>query len=546
MYDILIRGGRLIDGTGTPWYWADVAVTGDRIVAVGALAGAAAKHVIRAEGRFVCPGFIDMHTHSDLQLLANPTHECKIRQGVTTDVLGHDGLGLAPVTPATAAMLREQLAGWNGLPELDWDWGTISTYLDRFDHQVAVNVAMLVPHGTVRMAVMGMDNRPPTPEELSEMRRLVDQGMREGAIGLSTGLTYAPCMFAADDELVALSEVMRTYGGFYCPHHRNYGMQALTGYADSIAIGRQAGVAVHLTHCHFGFPINKGRAAELLAIIDRARADGVEVTMDSYPYLAGQTYLHALLPTWAHDGGSAATIARLQSADTRALLRHELEITGSDGFHGVPLGWEMIQIGGILGEHDPQIVGMRLDEAAARAGQTPFELFCDLLIQTWLGVSCLVLIGNEENVQAILQHPAQMVGSDGILVGGQPHPRGWGTHVRFLAHYVRDLGLLTWEEGIRKMTSASARRIGCLDRGIVRPGFMADLVVFDPDSLRDTATYENPRSYPEGIAYVAVNGALVVAEGQPTGNRPGRALRQPFGRGSERMVGPLRAGIPPS
>lgn len=536
MYDLLITGGRLIDGAGTPWYWADVAVRGDRIVAVGALAGAAAKRIIKAEGRIVCPGFIDMHTHSDLYPLYNPLMECKIRQGVTTDVIGHDGLGLAPVTPKTAAMLREQLAGWNGRPNLDWDWSTITTYLDRFEQKVALNVATHVSHGTVRMAVMGMENRPPTAEELRRMQVLIDQGMREGAIGLSTGLTYAPAMFASDDEVVELCKALRPYNGFYCPHHRNYGMTALQAYYDSIEIGRRAGVPVHLTHCHLGYAVNKGRAPELLAAIDQARAEGVEVTMDTYPYLAGNTYLHAFLPTWMHEGGTEATLARLKSPDLQERLRYEMEVTGSDGFSGVPMGWEMLQIGGIMGEHDPALVGMFLPEAAARAGQTPYEFFVDLLIQTRLGVSCLAHIGNEENVQTILQHPAHVVGSDGILVGGRPHPRGWGTHVKFLAHYVRDMGLLSWEEGIRKMTSATARRIGCLERGLVRPGFMADLVVFDPDTLRDTATYENPISYPKGVHFVAVNGVLVVEESQTTGATPGRALREPWGRKPERIT----------
>jgi N-acyl-D-amino-acid deacylase len=539
MYDLLIVGGRVIDGAGTPWYWADVAVQGDRIVAVGALAGAAAKRVIKAAGRVVCPGFIDMHTHSDLQPLANPIQACKIRQGVTTEVVGHDGLGLAPVTPKTAAYLREQLAGWNGRPDLEWDWGTITTYLDRFDQKTAVNVATHVPHGTVRMAVMGLDNRAPTPTELQSMQGLVDQGMREGAVGLSTGLTYAPCMFASDEEMVELCKPLRPYNGFYCPHHRNYGTQALQAYYDSIEIGRKAGVPVHLTHCHLGYKNNKGRAPELLAAIDQARAEGVEVTMDTYPYLAGNTYLHAFLPAWMHDGGTEAILARLQSADIHDRLRHEMEVTGSDGFSGVPMGWEMLQIGGIIGEHDSALVGMFLPDAASRAGQSSYQFFVDLLLETRLGVSCLAHIGNEENVQAILRHPAHVVGSDGILVGGRPHPRGWGTHVKFLAHYVRDMGLLSWEEGIRKMTSATARRLGCMDRGLIRPGFMADLVVFDPDTLRDTATYDDPISYPVGVHYVAVNGTLVVDDNQTTGATPGRALRDFWGRTAQRMTEPL-------
>ncbi len=525
MLDLLIIGGRVIDGTGNPWYWADIAIQDGLIVDIGKLAGSAAKRIINADGRIVCPGFIDMHTHSDLELLNNPLHECKIRQGVTTDVLGHDGLGLAPITPETKRILQTQLAGWNGTPNVEWDWQTITTYLDRFDGQVAVNVAMHVPHGAIRLMVMGEEARAPNHDELRQMQALVDMGMREGAIGLSTGLQYAPAMFATDDEVVELCKALKPYNGIYSPHHRNYGMHALEGYADSIEIGRRAGIPVHLTHCHFGFPVNKNRGPELLKIIDDARADGVEVTMDAYPYLAGNTYLHALLPGWVNAGGTEAILERLQSSELRAQIRHDMEVVGSDGFHNVPLGWEMVQVGNTL-----------LVDAAASAHKTPFDYYCDLLIETRLGVSCLVFIGNEENVQAIMKHPAHMVGSDGIIVGDHPHPRGWGSHARFLAHYTRDLGLFTWEEAIRKLTSAAARRIGCMDRGILRPGFAADIVVFDDKTIQDHATYEEPKRHPEGIYYVIVNGELVVDDEQITGRTPGRALRKIYGRTPERIL----------
>jgi N-acyl-D-amino-acid deacylase len=523
MYDILIVGGQIIDGTGSPWFWGDLAVQNGRIVDIGKLAGSSAARTIQADGRIVSPGFIDMHTHSDLQLLKNPLHECKIRQGVTTDVIGHDGLGLAPITPQTKRMLQNQLAGWNGYLDSDWEWDSITTYLDRFDQRVAVNVAMHVPHGTIRLIVMGEEARAPTDDELKQMQAMIDIGMREGAIGLSTGLQYAPAMFATDDEVVELCRALKPYNGMYVPHHRNYGLHAMQGYADSIEIGRRAGVPVHLTHCHLGFANNKNRAPELLKIIDDARAAGVEVTMDTYPYLAGNTYLHAFLPGWVHDGGSEAILNRLQNPELRPRIQHDMEITGSDGFHNVPLGWEMIRVG------DRALV-----DSAASVGQSPFDYYCDLLIQTKLSVSCLAFIGNEENVQTILKHPAHVVGSDGILVGEHPHPRGWGSHARFLAHYTRDLGLLTWEEAIRKMTSAAARRIGCLDRGILRPGFAADIVVFDSARIQDTATYENPRQHPQGIYYVIVNGDLVVDNEQVTGKTPGRALREIYGRKPER------------
>lgn len=534
MFDILITNGRVIDGAGNPWKWADVAVENDRIVALGTLRGAAAKQVINADGRFVTPGFVDFHTHSDLQPLADPLYECKTRQGVTLDVIGQDGLGLAPVTSETAAQLRSQLAGWNGdPPNVEWNWRTVTEYLDRFENTTAINVAMLVPHGTVRLMVMGTDNRAPTQDELDKMRALVDQCMREGCVGLSTGLTYTPGMYATDDEIVELCKMLRPYGGYYCPHHRNYGMQALKGYSDSVEIARRAGVPVNLTHAHFGFPVNKNRAPELLALFDRARRDGVDVTLDTYPYIAGATYMHAILPSWVHEGGIEATLARLQNSETRARIQHEVEVVGSDSWHNMPVDWHIVQIGGTPNGIDEWAVGMRIDDAAQKVSMSSFDYYCDLLIRTRLGTSQLAFIGNEENVQTILQHPIHLVGSDGIVVGTMPHPRGWGTHARFLAHYVRDLGLLTWEEGIRHMTSAATQRLGFFDRGLVRPGMMADLVVFDPDTLQDTATYENPRSYPTGVSHVINNGTLVVENGQSTGATPGRALREPFGRTPE-------------
>src|SRR5258708_4761712 len=371
MYDLLIVGGRVIDGTGNPWYWADVAVQNGRIVEIGKLTGSAAARVINADGRIVSPGFIDMHTHSDLQLLKNPLHECKIRQGVTTDVIGHDGLGLAPITPHVAEILQTQLAGWNGQLDRDWNWGTITSYLNQFDGRAAVNVAMHVPHGTIRLVIMGEKPNAPDEDELKQMQTLVDMAMREGAVGLSTGLQYAPAMFATDDEVVALCDMLRPYNGIYSPHHRNYGMHALEAYADSIEIARRAEIPVHLTHCHFGFPVNKGRAGALLGLIYQARSDGVEVTMDAYPYLAGNTYLHALLPSWMNEGGTQVILDRLQDPFVRAQLRHAMEVTGSDGFHDVPMGWEMVVVDGVP-----------LIESAAQAGQSPFDYFFGLLIRT--------------------------------------------------------------------------------------------------------------------------------------------------------------------
>jgi N-acyl-D-amino-acid deacylase len=527
MFDLLIRGGKIIDGAGNPWFRADLGVARGRIAAVGRLPREPARRVIEADGLLVCPGFVDMHTHSDLQLLANPQHDAKVHQGVTSEVLGQDGLSYAPVTDEVLAQLRSQLAGWNDDPPgFDWSWRTVGEYLARLDEGIAVNAAYLVPHGTLRMVAVGVDDRAPTGAELDHMKHLLVEGLEEGAVGLSTGLTYSPAMYADDDELIALCKVVQEYRGFYAPHHRNYGIRALEAYRDCIEIARRSGVSLHLTHAHLGFPVNKGRAPELLEMIDNARAEGVDVSMDTYPYLAGATYLHALLPGWMHAGGSTQTLARLSQPDLRDQIRVEMEEVGSDGAHQVPVDWGLIVISGVHRPENERWIGKSVREASAESGKSAIDFYCELLVVEQLGVSSINHIGNEENVRTIMRHPTHMAGSDGILVGNRPHPRSYGTFPRYFAVYVRELGILTWEQAVRKMTSLPAQRLGFLDRGLLRPGMAADIVCFDPQRIRDTATYEEPRRLPEGIPYVSVNGRLVVNDGQRTGDLPGRVLRR--------------------
>jgi N-acyl-D-amino-acid deacylase len=332
-------------------------------------------------------------------------------------------------------------------------------------------------------------------------------------------------MYATDDELVELCSVMRETGGYYTPHHRNYGSDALRGYADCFEIARRARIPLHLAHAHLGFPVNRGKGPQLIAMIDEARAQGIDVTMDTYPYLASSTYLHSVLPGWMNAGGPAATVARLRDPDLRERLRREIEEEGTDGWHGVPADWETAVIAGVRRPESAGLVGKTVADAAAEAGKRPIDFVLELLADEELGVSGVFHIGNEENVQLIMQHPAHMPGSDGIIVGDRPHPRGWGTFPRYLARYVRELGILTWEQAIRKMTSLPAQRLGFPDRGLVRPGMAADLVCLDPERVQDMATYEEPKRIAEGIPYVAVNGVLVVDDGRHTGNLPGRALR---------------------
>jgi N-acyl-D-amino-acid deacylase len=527
MLDLLIRDGMVVDGSGAPGRRADVGVRDGRITAVASLAGAAAARTIDADGLVVCPGFIDIHAHSDLQLLAHPEHDPKVRQGVTLDVIGQDGLSYAPVDDHVLDQMRAQLIGWNGDPPgIDWGWRSVAEFLDRFDRGVGINAAYLLPHGTIRMLAMGSEERAPTAGELDRMRSLVAEGLRDGAVGLSAGLTYAPGMYAQDDELVELCSVMAGTGGFYCPHHRNYGMTALEGYRDTIEIARAASVPLHLAHAHLGFPVNRGRAGELLAMLEQARAEGVDITLDTYPYLAGATYLHAYLPGWVQSGGTEATLERLRDVSRREAIRHEMEVTGSDGFHDVPIDWDIIVVSSAGLPENRRWVGRTVADGAAEAGKAPIDFYCDLLVEERLTCASISHIGNEENVRAIMQDPGHAAGSDGILVGDRPHPRGWGTFPRYLAVYVRELGLLDLERAIAKMTSIPARRLGFADRGLVREGMAADLVCFDAANVRDTATYDEPRQPPIGIPFVAVNGRLVIDDGAHTGALPGRALRR--------------------
>ncbi|GGS55643.1 N-acyl-D-amino-acid deacylase family protein [Actinokineospora fastidiosa] len=507
------KGVTVIDGTGAPAYRADVEVAEGRVARIGRVPGAGTD----AHGLVLSPGFIDMHSHSDLLLLTEPAHEAKTTQGVTTEVLGQDGLSYAPVDDATLATLRTQLAGWNGNPEdFDWSWRSVAAYLDRLDQGIAVNAAYLLPHGTIRMLAMGSDDRPPTADELDRMRREVATGMTEGALGLSAGLTYSPGMYADTAELVALCEVVAAHGGYFSPHHRSYGRNALDAYAEMIAVSRASGCPLHLAHATLNFPENAGRAPELLALLDTA-----DLTLDTYPYLPGATSLAALLPGWASAGGPEAAIARLTDPATRERIRREIEEEGSDGCHGVPVDWSAIEISGVRDPANRRHVGTRVGQASR-----PFELFADLLVAERLGTSCLMHVGHEDNVRAIMRHPAHTGGSDGLLVGDRPHPRAWGTFPRYLGHYVRDEGVLDLVECVHHLTGRPARRLGLADRGVVREGYAADLVLFDPDTVADRATFDQPRTPAAGIHHVLVNGVPVVEDGRPTGALPGHSIRQ--------------------
>jgi N-acyl-D-amino-acid deacylase len=514
--NVLIRGATIVDGTGAPGVRGSALVVDGRIAELGDVSTVAGARVVEAGGLVLAPGFVDMHAHSDLAVLTDPQHLAKTTQGVTTEVVGQDGLSYAPVDDAALDVLREQLAGWNGVPDLDWDWRGVGEYLDRVDRGTAVNVAYLVPQGTLRMVAVGTEDRAASADEVARMRSMVAAGMAEGAFGMSSGLTYAPGMYADTDELVALCEVVAAHGGFYAPHQRSYGKGALEAYAEVIEVARRSGVPLHLTHATMNFGVNAGRAGEFLDLVDAALASGVDVTLDTYPYLPGSTTLAAVLPSWASAGGPAETLRRLEDPESLRRIRYALEVEGSDGCHGVTADWDTLQVSGVRHPELADVVGRRI---------TGFEMFVDVLRRDRLGTTILQHVGHEENVRAIMTHPRHTGGSDGLLVGAQPHPRAWGTFAHYLGHYVREEHVLGLEECVAHLTSRPAARLGLTDRGVLRPGAVADLVLFDPATVAAGATFAEPRRQALGIPHVFVGGVPVVADGVRTGAVPGRSLR---------------------
>lgn len=538
MEDLVIRDADVVDGSGAPSYRADVVVDGGRIVSIVQEAAAAgcqrpeARRELDAEGLVLSPGFIDMHAHSDLALLRDPDHSAKAAQGVTLEVIGQDGLSYAPVDDRTLAEVRRAITGWNGSgDDIDFDWRTVGEYLDRLDsgfegRGIAVNAAYLIPQGTVRALAVGWEDREATPDELDRMRQLVAEGLEQGAVGMSSGLTYTPGMYAKDAELTELCRVVASYGGYYCPHHRSYGAGALEAYEEMVALTREADCALHLAHATMNFGVNKGRARELLKLLDEALESGADITLDTYPYTPGCTTLVAMLPSWASEGGPEAILARLSDEGTAERIRHHMEVIGADGCHGVPIEWDTIEISGVSDPPLGDFVGRTIQQSADARGEAPWVTARRLLLDDRLGSTILQHVGHEENVRTIMRHRVHTGGSDGILQGTKPHPRAYGTFPHYLGHYVRELGILPLEECVAHLTSRPAARLRLPDRGLVREGHRADLVLFDPRTVAAGSTFEEPRRLPTGIPYVLVDGRFVIEDGRRTDELAGRAVRR--------------------
>lgn len=530
----VFRSATVVDGTGSPRYVADVVVEGARIVEIAtSFSGDIPAHGVEvdAKGLVLAPGFIDMHAHSDLAVLRGAEHTAKLLQGVTTEVLGQDGIGYAPVDDVAALAVTKQIAGWNGaIDGATMPWRTMAEYLDHISASTAGNVAVLVPQGNLRMLAMGYEPREATAAELDVMVGHLEAALDAGAVGMSSGLTYAPGMFATTAELEALCRVVADRGGYWAPHTRGYGGGALEAFGEALDIGRRTGCAIHLTHATMNFAPNRGRAAEFLALVDAAIADGVKVTIDTYPYLPGATTLAALVPSWvtSRNGGDIALTMRELTADDLVRLDAELA-AGCDGFHGEPADWNAIQLSGVASDSLSGFVGRTIAGIAAAEGRAPLDVVVSLLATDGAAIGVLMHVGDEDNVRAIMQHPVHTGGSDGILIGAKPHPRGFGAFARYLGEYVRDLGVLTLEQAVQHLSATPAKTLrldrGDAPRGTIRIGAIADLVLFDPETVAAGATFDAPRTDPIGVREVLVNGELVVSAGALTGATPGRVLR---------------------
>ena len=513
-FDVLIRNGRVIDGAGNPWFRGDVGVSGEKIAAVGDLSGSSATREIDAAGRLVCPGFVDVHSHSDTSFLVNPRAESKITQAVTTEICGNCGY-----STWLSAALRDE-------PGASWDWKDLPGYFAALEAKgMPVNLGTLVGHGAVRSRVMGAEGRAPTTDELDAMREIVDQAMRDGAFGLSTGLKYAPGCYADIDEVAALAEAAGRRGGLYCTHLRNQGAALIESIDEAVEIGRRGGCPVHIAHLKVKGRENWGKARHMLAVIDAARADGMDVTFDQYPYPAASCAAMAITPAWAREGGPGAFLERLRDPEQRP--RIEAGVVEQEDWTGS----QRILISNC--PPDTSVEGKSLAELAEAAGKSREAVMCDLLDLAGERLRVVFFFGWEEDIRAIMAHPAMMVGSDGSSLSregklgeGKPHPRNYGAFPRFLSRYVLKERLLSVEEGVRRMTSFPAARFALFDRGLLRPGAWADIVVADPDRLADTATYEDPHQVAVGIAYVLVNGRVIVEGERFNGRLAGKVLRK--------------------
>jgi len=539
-FDVLITNGRIVDGTGAPWFQGDIGITGDRITAIGKLSGTAAATAattIDASNLIVAPGFIDLLGQSEFNHLVDGRAASKILQGVTTEVTG-EGSSIAPVNDR---MIQEAApnAKHFGVAQ---DWRTLADYFKRIEERsrTTVNVATFVGAGGIRNYVIGKDDRPATAAELEEMKRLVAQAMEQGALGLSTSLQYVPDRFASTDEIVELAKVAARYGGVYFTHQRSESVRIFESLDEVFAISERASIPAEVWHLKTAYKASFGKMPEVLQRIEAARARGLDVTANQYPYTRASNGLDSCLPLWVREGGFEKTAERLNDPATRERVKRDMNdanaATWENQWYGAN-GGDGVMVSTVLDPSLRKYEGMTLTEIGKAMGKDPRDAVIDLVLADKGETSVVTAIMDENDVRAALKHPLVGVGTDsgakaedGKLAESKSHPRAWGSFPRILGHYVRDEKLLTLEEAIRKMTSKAATRVHLGDRGVLRPGLAADITVFDPATIRDVATFDDPTHYSVGVRHVLVNGRRVVADGKITEERPGRVLRGPGSR----------------
>ncbi|MFO7852352.1 MAG: N-acyl-D-amino-acid deacylase family protein [Bacteroidota bacterium] len=526
-YDLIITGGVVYDGLGNPAKELDIAIKDDRIVRIGEkLAGKKAARIIHANGMAVSPGFIDMHTHTDIGLLANPLAESHIRQGITTEISGNCGSSPFPVADEVYEEMKKTV---KDKYDIDLDWRDIKGFFQRLEEKgMALNYVTLLGQGDLRGKVVGFDDRPASPEQITRMKAILEENMKAGAWGLSTGLEYAPGSYATTEEIIELCHVVAANNGIYASHMRDEGDTLLEAMDETVRIAREAGVSTQISHFKVAYPRNWHKIDAAIEKLDRAKEEGLPVMADRYPYIAGSTGLSLYFPLWARQGTTNDFIARLKDPSLdeklRAHVREQGEKIGS---------WENIVICSVATDRNRHLEGKNILEAAAEAGKDPYDFMRDLLIEEENQVNMISFMMKEENLQRILAHPLVSIGSDGsavapygVLHKGKPHPRFYGTFPRVLGKYVREEKIMSLPEAIRKMTSIPADKFGFSGRGLIGEGYYADLVIFDPGRVIDRATWEDPHQYPEGIEYVVVNGEVAVEGGETTGALAGRILKK--------------------
>lgn len=532
MFDLLLKNAKIFDGLGNPWFHGDLAVKEEKIAAVGKISEEHAAYVFDAAGKALTPGFVDAHTHSDRTALFVNNPDAKILQGVTTEVAGNCGQSIAPISKEHLDLLKRSLSPY--LPKSEpvvWDWETSAQMLRRLDSQGHItDLVCLVGHGTVRMATMGVEARPCTEKELEKMKYYVAEAMESGCAGISTGLIFPPGCYAEREEIVELCKVVAKYNGIYCAHIRGEAGSLLDALEEAMDIAEKSGCPLQISH-HKVMRRFRGWSEKTLLMMEEHRKRGLDVTCDAYPYAAGSNNGTSLLPPWANAGGVPRLLARLIDGQTREKIKADflVDIPGWDN-HAKDTGWDRILIGSA--NNDKSLIGKTFAEIAEERGQNPEDTYLDIILSEEAGVTIVILSHSEEDMENILRHPLTMIGSDslptsmtGPLAQGNPHPRSFGCYPRVLGMYARDKKIFSLEEAIRKCTSMPASRFRLFDRGVIREGLRADIVIFDPDTVKDNAEYRHSRELPTGIDLVIKNGRIIAQNGHITGPILGKSIK---------------------